>query len=353
MNKILVTGGCGYIGSHTLVDLIDHGFDVISADNLSNATEESLEGIYKINGKRVKNYQVDLTDASALAEIFEENKDILGVIHFAALKAVGESVEKPLLYYKNNLIGLLNLLDNMARYNIQHFIFSSSCSVYGNTNVLPVTELTPKQEAESPYGRTKQMGEDILMDFARTERKMATILLRYFNPAGAHESALIGESPANPASNLIPVITEAAANKRPPLTVFGTDYPTRDGSCIRDYIHVMDLAHAHTLALQFLLEKKNEEICTVFNLGIGKGVSVLEALAAFESETKVKAPYVLGQRRPGDVVEIYADFTRAAEKLGWTPKRSIGDIMRTAWEWEKVKNQNTIISAPNGNGNAR
>ncbi|MEY3322949.1 MAG: UDP-glucose 4-epimerase GalE [Bacteroidota bacterium] len=338
MNKILVTGGCGYIGSHTLVDLIDHGFDVISVDNLCNATEKSLAGIYKINGKRVRNYQVDLTNASALADVFSENMDIIGVIHFAALKAVGESVEKPLLYYKNNLISLLNILDNMARFNIPNLIFSSSCSVYGNTDVLPVTEQTFRQEAESPYGRTKQMGEDILMDLAKTDSQISTILLRYFNPAGAHESAYIGESPANPASNLVPVITEAAANKRPPLTVFGTDYPTRDGSCVRDYIHVMDLAHAHTLALKYLLENKNEEKCSVFNLGIGKGVSVLEALSAFEKETNVKAPFVLGERRPGDVIEIYADYQKAAEKLGWVPKRSIGDIMRTAWEWEKVKN---------------
>lgn len=338
MNKILVTGGCGYIGSHTLVDLIDHGFDVISVDNLCNATEKSLAGIYKINGKRVRNYQVDLTNASTLADVFSENMDIIGVIHFAALKAVGESVEKPLLYYKNNLISLLNILDNMARFNIPNLIFSSSCSVYGNTDVLPVTEQTFRQEAESPYGRTKQMGEDILMDLAKTDSQISTILLRYFNPAGAHESAYIGESPANPASNLVPVITEAAANKRPPLTVFGTDYPTRDGSCVRDYIHVMDLAHAHTLALKYLLENKNEEKCSVFNLGIGKGVSVLEALSAFEKETNVKAPFVLGERRPGDVIEIYADYQKAAEKLGWVPKRSIGDIMRTAWEWEKVKN---------------
>lgn len=339
MNKILVTGGCGYIGSHTLVDLIDHGFDVISVDNLCNATENSLTGIYKITGKRVKNYQVDLTNASALTNVFTENEDVVGVIHFAALKAVGESVEKPLLYYKNNLIGLLNILDNMSTFNIPNLIFSSSCSVYGNTGVLPVTEHTIRQEAESPYGRTKQMGEDILMDLAKTDSQMSTILLRYFNPAGAHESAYIGESPANPASNLVPVITEAAANKRPPLTVFGTDYPTRDGSCIRDYIHVMDLAHAHTLALKNLLENKNEQKCSVFNLGIGKGVSVLEALAAFENETQIKAPFVIGDRRPGDVVEIYADYQKASEKLGWIPKRSIGDIMRTAWAWEKVKNQ--------------
>ena len=339
MNKILVTGGCGYIGSHTMVDLMDHGFDVISVDNLMNATEKPLDGIFKINGKRVKNYQVDLTDDKALANIFAENTDIIGVVHFAALKAVGESVEKPLLYYRNNLIGLLNLLDSMTRYNIPNIIFSSSCSVYGNTTELPVTEMTPKQEAESPYGRTKQMGEDILWDLSKTNSTMNTILLRYFNPAGAHESALIGESPANIASNLIPVITEAAANKRPPLTVFGTDYPTRDGSCIRDYIHVMDLAHAHTLALKHLLSNKNEEKCTVFNLGIGKGVSVLEALSAFEKETNVRAPFILGERRPGDVIEIYADFSKAAYILGWQPKRSIGDIMRTAWEWEKVKNQ--------------
>jgi UDP-glucose 4-epimerase len=338
MKKILVTGGCGYIGSHTLVDLIDHGFEVISVDNLCNATEKSLNGIRKITGKNVKNYRIDLTDEHALGSVFSENTDIIGVIHFAALKAVGESVEMPLRYYKNNLSGLLNLLQVMTEYHIPNLIFSSSCSVYGNTEVLPVTEMTPRQEAESPYGRTKQIGEDILFDLAKTDSSMATILLRYFNPAGAHESAFIGESPANPASNLIPVITEAAANKRPPLTVFGTDYPTRDGSCIRDYIHVMDLAHAHTLALQYLLDKKNVEQCSVFNLGIGEGVSVLEALTAFEDETKVRAPFVLGNRRPGDVVEIYADYQKAAEILGWNPSRSIRDIMRTAWEWEKVKN---------------
>ena len=339
MHKILVTGGCGYIGSHTLVDLIDNGFDVISADNLSNSSEEVLDGIEEITGKRVQNYAIDLCDLEATESIFKEHDDLVGVIHFAALKHVGESVEQPIRYFRNNLNSLINILDCMARFNVPNFIFSSSCSVYGNASELPVTETTPLEEAESPYARTKQMGEQIIEDFSRHYNKHNNILLRYFNPAGAHESAKIGESPTTPASNLVPVITEAAIGKRKELVVFGEDYDTRDGSCIRDYIHVMDLANAHTKALQYVIAGKQEASVDVYNLGIGEGVTVLEAVNSFMSVTGEKLPYRVGSRRPGDVVSIYANYKKAADKLGWGPKRDVNDIMRTAWAWEKVRSQ--------------
>lgn len=335
MSKVLVTGGCGYIGSHTIVDLIDNGFEVVSVDNLSNSSESVLNGIEAITGKRVKNYNIDLCWEEATHQLFEDHPDIEGVIHFAALKLVGESVQQPIRYFRNNLNSLLNLLDCMARHGTPHLIFSSSCSVYGNTTDLPVTEDTPLQEAESPYARTKQMGEQIIRDFARVHPAHKSILLRYFNPAGAHESALIGEAPTNPASNLVPVITETAIGKRREMIVFGDDYDTRDGSCIRDYIHVMDLANAHTKALQYLQKGKNTDNLEVFNLGIGEGVTVLEAINAFMMVTAQPLAYRLGERRPGDVVAIYANNDRAARRLGWEPKRDIRDIMRTAWEWEK------------------
>lgn len=337
MSKILVTGGCGYIGSHTIVDLLDNGFSTVSIDNLSNSRESALHGVKAITGVQVQNYQTDLCDLEATRRVFQEHPDIQGVIHFAALKLVGESVEKPLLYYRNNVLGLLNLLECMAEAGVKHLIFSSSCSVYGNADELPVTEATPRKEAESPYARTKQIGEDMLMDYTKVYPALNAILLRYFNPAGAHESAKIGEDPSNPATNLVPVITETAAGKRPGMTVFGDDYPTRDGSCIRDYIHVMDLANAHTKALQYLLEGRNEERCEIFNLGIGEGVSVLEAIHAFESTSGVKLNYHIGPRRPGDVVAIYANLDKASRLLGWMPKRNISDIMRSAWAWERVR----------------
>lgn len=337
MPKILVTGGCGYIGSHTLVDLLDHGHLPISADNLSNSRETVLQGIQEITGKTVQNYPIDLCDQERLRQLFLDHPDIEGVIHFAALKAVGESVEQPLRYYRNNLVGLLNLLDCMAEAGIPHLIFSSSCSIYGNARELPVTENTPRQEAESPYARTKQMGEDILTDYTKAYPALQVVLLRYFNPAGAHESAKIGEDSRNTASNLVPVITETAAGKRPQMTVFGNDYPTRDGSCIRDYIHVMDLAHAHTKALEYLLAHRNQTPCEVFNLGIGEGVTVLEAIHAFEEVAQTRLNYTIGPRRPGDVVAIYANLDKAANVLGWTPRRNIRDIMQTAWEWEKKR----------------
>lgn len=342
MAKILVTGGCGYIGSHTLVDLIDNGFEVVSADNFYNSDASVLEGIKKITGKGVKNYGINLCDSAATRQIFLDNPDIEGVIHFAALKAVGESVEKPLLYFQNNLGSLLNILECMKEFGVKNLIFSSSCSAYGNADELPVTENTPFKEAESPYARTKQMGEHILVDFAKKYTEYNCISLRYFNPAGAHESGIIGESPTNNASNLVPVITGTAIGKREKITVFGTDYDTRDGSCIRDYIHVMDLANAHTKAMQFVLESRNEKNSEVFNLGIGAGVSVLEAIDAFEKVNAIKLNYELGPRRIGDVVAIYANFEKAANLLGWQPKRNIEDIMRTAWEWEKVRNEEVV-----------
>ena len=298
-----------------------------------------LNGIEAITGKRVKNYNIDLCWEEATRQIFEEHPDIEGIIHFAALKLVGESVHQPVRYFRNNLNSLLNLLDCMDQYKIPSLIFSSSCSVYGNTTELPVTESTPFQEAESPYARTKQMGEQIIRDFSRVHPQQKSILLRYFNPAGAHESALIGEAPTNPASNLVPVITETAIGKRQEMTVFGDNYDTRDGSCVRDYIHVMDLANAHTKALQYLMKGKNSDNLEVFNLGIGEGVTVLEAINAFMMVTAQPLSYQMGERRPGDVVAIYANNDRAANLLGWEPQRDIRDIMRTAWEWEKKRTQ--------------
>jgi UDP-glucose 4-epimerase len=342
MGKVLVTGGCGYIGSHTMIDLIDNGFDVISADNLSNSDPSVLDSIEAITGKRIKNYEVDLCDLEKTRQIFIENKDIKGVIHFAALKSVGESVEKPLLYYHNNLSSLVNILRCIEEFEVKSLIFSSSCSVYGNAKTLPVTEETPFQTAESPYARTKQIGEDIIRDFTLMNPFVNAISLRYFNPAGAHESATIGESPSNVANNLVPVITETAIGKRGETVIFGNDYPTRDGSCIRDYIHVMDLANAHTKALEYVLKGKNSDNYELFNLGIGEGVTVLEAVNAFEKVNKVKFNHRIGPRRPGDVIAIYANNDRAKSKLGWEPKRSIEDIMRTAWEWEKKRSEITV-----------
>lgn len=337
MKKVLVTGGCGYIGSHTIVDLLDKGFEVVSIDNLINSSEVALEGVYQITGKRVRNYAVDLCDREATLQVFSAHPDMVGIIHFAALKSVGESVEQPLRYYHNNINSLLNVLECAREFEVPHVIFSSSCSVYGNSSALPVVEDTPLEQAQSPYGHTKQIGEEIIRAFSVVSPEMRFILLRYFNPAGAHPSALIGEAPSNPASNLVPVITETAIGKRGEMMVFGDDYPTRDGSCIRDYIHIMDLANAHTRALQYLLDGKQTEGCDVFNLGIGEGVTVLEAVHAFERVTGKKLNYRIGARRPGDVVAVYADNRKAASLLGWQPRYGIEDIMRTAWEWELVK----------------
>ncbi len=293
MKKILVTGGCGYIGSHTLLDLIGHGYEVISVDNNSRSSTRLLEGVEKITGKKIKNYKVDLCDFDDTHAIFAENDDIAGVIHFAAFKAVGESVERPLLYYDNNIISLINLLKCIEEYSIPYFVFSSSCTVYGSPASIPVTEDTPKQPAESPYGYTKQVGEEMISEFAKTS-KTQFVLLRYFNPAGAHPSGLLGEFPFHKPQNLTPVITQTAIGKIPHFTVFGNDYETRDGSCIRDFIHVCDLAHAHTLAFDFLDNKKNKSNVEIFNLGTGTGITVLEAIKAFEKVTGIIPNYSIG-----------------------------------------------------------
>ncbi|MEL7124416.1 MAG: UDP-glucose 4-epimerase GalE [Bacteroidota bacterium] len=337
MTKILVTGGCGYIGSHTVVDLIENGYEVVSIDNLSNADDIVLKGVKKITGQQVQNYNVDLVDLEKTRKVFQDHPDIEGIIHFAALKSVGESVEKPLHYFRNNLDGMINILTCMIEFDVPHLIFSSSCSVYGNAEELPVTETTPLKEAESPYARTKQMCEQIIQDTLKVNEQLNAILLRYFNPAGAHTSIEIGEAPTNKASNLVPVITETAIGKRASMKVFGANYDTRDGSCIRDYIHVMDLANAHTKAINFLIEKKNQQKLEIFNLGIGDGVSVLEAIQAFEKVTGQKLNYEIGPRRAGDVVAIYADKTKAVNALNWEASKDIDDIMKTAWEWEKKR----------------
>jgi UDP-glucose 4-epimerase len=347
MQKVLVTGGCGYIGSHTIVDLLDHGFLPISVDNLSNSDESVLDGIEKITGTRVRNYQVDLCDLQKTREIFERTPGIAGIIHFAALKSVEESVFQPLRYFHNNNESLLNILQCAGEFGVSSIIFSSSCSVYGNAAQLPVTEDTPFAEAESPYARTKQMGEKMIEDFCKVTPAVKSILLRYFNPAGAHESALIGESPRNKASNLVPVITETAIGKRKEMTVFGNDYPTRDGSCVRDYIHVMDLANAHTKCLEYLLDERNSSNCEIFNVGIGEGATVLEAVHAFEEATGKAFNYRIGARRAGDVGAIYANNDKAQRRLGWVPKRSIQEIMKSAWAWEKVRSEGKIKNLEN------
>jgi UDP-glucose 4-epimerase len=340
--KVLVTGGCGYIGAHTIVDLINNGFDVVSVDSNIRSTTQLLDGIENITGKKVRNYKVDLCNLEDTNAVFHENRDIVGVIHFAALKAVGESVHEPLLYFQNNLTSLINVLKCVKEYNVPNLVFSSSCSVYGNTTALPVVEETPLAEAQSPYARTKQMGEKIIEDYSRVNDTQS-ILLRYFNPVGAHPSALIGELPLGKPDNLVPVITQTAIGKIPKLTVFGDDYNTKDGSCVRDYIHVMDIANAHTKALQYLIEHRNESNCEVFNLGTGNGVTVLEAIKAFEKISGVKLNYTIGPRREGDVIAIYANNTKAKEKLQWEPKIGIEDSMRTAWQWE-VSLRNKVLS---------
>ena len=339
MKKILVTGGCGYIGSHTIVDLLENGFEVISVDDNSRSTTYAMGAIEQLTGKKIRNYTVDLKNYDATHNIFSENKDITGIIHFAAFKAVGESCEFPMMYYENNLFSLINLLKCVQEFNIPHFVFSSSCTVYGNPDSIPVTEAFPVKKAESPYGATKQMGETILQDFSKVNTT-SSILLRYFNPVGAHPSILLGEVPLGKPMNLVPAITQTAIGKLPKMFVWGSDYPTRDGSCIRDYIHVCDIANAHTLALQYLIEKRNSTNCDVFNLGTGDGVSVLEAIKMFEAVSGVSLNYEIGPRRSGDVVAIYANNDLAVNTLGWKTKYGLRDMMDTAWKWElKLKNE--------------
>lgn len=330
--KILVTGGCGYIGSHTIVDLVQKGLEVVSVDACFNAPETTMNGVAKIVGKPIKNYKIDLCDWEATKKIFK-TEQFEGIIHFAAFKSVPESVANPLKYYHNNITSLINLLKLSKEFGIKYFVFSSSCSVYGNAKQLPVTEQTPFEKAESPYAHTKQIGEEMIENTAKASTTKF-ILLRYFNPVGAHESALIGESPTVVVTAVVPRITGFASGKFPSFSVFGTDYPTRDGTCVRDYIHVMDIADAHTKAIQYLAEGKQRANCDVFNLGTGNGVTVLEAIHSFEKVSGVKLNYNIAPRRTGDVVEIYANNDKAQKLLGWKPTRSLDDMMLTAWNWE-------------------
>ncbi len=338
--KILVTGGCGYIGSHTIVDLIESGYDVVSLDNGINSSFDVLDGIKAITGTKIENINCDLSNEKDSINAVRLHGHFDGIIHFAALKSVGESVFQPNRYYHNNVGSTLTTITLMEELNIPHLIFSSSCTVYGSPEKLPVTEDTPMGRAENPYGATKQACEILYDQFFRSQSVqsgLSAISLRYFNPAGAHKSALIGESPVQPASNLVPVITETAIGLRDELIVYGDDYPTRDGSCVRDYIHVMDLARAHTLALENLLQRQNKSPYEIYNLGIGEGVTVLEAINAFESATGVKVNFKIGPRRVGDVAAIYADNTRITEHLRWKPGQDIKSIMQSAWEWEKAR----------------
>jgi UDP-glucose 4-epimerase len=333
---ILVTGGCGYIGSHTVIALLQQGkYEVISCDNFVNSRPETLNRIAKITGTQVRNYPIDLCDKAATTTIFDENPHIQGVIHFAALKSVPESVEQPLRYYRNNLVSLINVLEICQERNVNHFIFSSSCSVYGNADELPVHEATPFKKAESPYANTKQMGEEIVQNTAKISSVKA-ISLRYFNPVGAHESGLIGEDALQTMLNLVPIITQTAAGLRSELVVAGDTYPTRDGTCIRDYIHVTDIAEAHIAALEYLFRQEDSpHYYDVFNLGTGQGVTVLEAVHAFEQAAQMKLNYRIGPPRAGDVAAIYSDTRKTAAVLGWQPRFGINEMMASAWKWQQ------------------
>jgi UDP-glucose 4-epimerase len=337
--KILVTGGLGFIGSHTVVELQNEGFEVVIVDNLSNSSIDVLRGIENITGKKPEFQNLDLRDKQSVHDFFKVHNDVSGVIHFAASKAVGESVENPLLYYENNINSLVYLLQELQQKKDASLIFSSSCTVYGQAEIMPITENAPVQKAMSPYGNTKQIGEEIIVDVARVS-SINAILLRYFNPIGAHESAEIGELPLGVPQNLVPFITQTAIGMRNELSVYGNDYPTLDGTAIRDYIHVVDLAKAHVVALQRLIEKKNIQKVEVFNVGTGKGSSVLEVIEAFEKVTNQKLPFKIVGRREGDVIEAYANTQKANDVLGWQAKLTLEDALRSAWKWEqKIRNK--------------
>lgn len=333
--KILVTGGTGYIGSHTTVELIENGYEVLIIDNLSNSKLEVLDGIESITGVQPLFFQFDLCDRDALVEFFDTHTDIEAIIHFAASKAVGESVAKPLKYYRNNLVSLINLLDLMIEKNVSNIVFSSSCTVYGQPDQLPVTEQSPIKPAESPYGNTKQISEDILRDTIAANESLNAIALRYFNPVGAHVSAKIGELPLGVPNNLVPFITQTAAGIREELQVFGDDYNTPDGSAVRDYIHVVDLAKAHVVAVERMIGKKQKTPFEIFNLGTGNGFSVLEVINAFEKATGVKLKYRITSRRSGDIEKVWADTSFANMELGWRAERDLDTMMASAWKWQQ------------------
>jgi UDP-glucose 4-epimerase len=337
MPGVIVTGGCGYIGSHTLVELIAAGYEPVSIDDNSRSSESILDGVERITGKRVRNHRIDLRDALLTEEVFSGNSGAVAVIHFAAYKTVPESVAKPLLYYDNNVNSLLNVLACAEKHRIPYFIFSSSCAVYGNAEQLPVTEETPFGEPECPYARTKQMGEHIVQDFAKVS-SAGFASLRYFNPVGAHPSGEIGEVPYSQPDNLVPRICWTANGKLQELVVHGDDYDTRDGTCIRDYVHVSDIARAHVLAIDYLTKSPiaTRQSPVALNLGSGTGTTVLEAIRAFEQATGSKLPYRIGPRRPGDAAAVYSDNRKAEVTLGWRPERGIEEMMKTAWQWEQA-----------------
>lgn len=337
MSRILVTGGTGYIGSHTIVELMQQGYDVVIADNLSNSDKDVLDGIAVIVGKQPDFEQVDCNNASAICDLMDRYADIEAVIHFAASKAVGESVEHPLMYYRNNIMSLVTVLEQMKAHNVHNLVFSSSCTVYGQPSAeyLPVDEETPIQKALSPYGNTKQINEDIIRDEAYANKALHATLLRYFNPIGAHPSAMIGELPRGVPSNLLPFVTQTAAGLRQQLKVYGNDYNTPDGSCIRDYIYVVDLAKAHVKAVERMLSGKSEEQVEVFNLGTGRGLSVLEILNTFMQVTGVNIPYEIVGRREGDIEQVWANPNKANEMLGWKADTPIEEVLLSAWKWEQ------------------
>lgn len=333
--KILVSGGTGYIGSHTVIELIKNGgFEPIIVDNCSRSTENTINRIKTITGVDVPLYKVDICDKDAFFKVFESEKDICGIIHFAAFKSVPESVHEPLMYYRNNLNSLQNVLEACEKYHVPNFIFSSSCSIYGDVPTLPVSEDTPMGQACCPYAHTKQIGEEIIRYFAAIHPELNAVILRYFNPVGSDMSGKNGELSPDRPNNLMPIITQVGIGRIDKMTVFGTDYNTKDGSCIRDYIHVSDIARAHICALQYAIEKRGETNCDVFNLGSGNGVSVLEMIHAFEEVTGIKLNYEIGGRREGDIPAIYSNSAKAAEKLHWTCKHDVRDMVESAWKWE-------------------
>ncbi|MBI2258833.1 MAG: UDP-glucose 4-epimerase GalE [Flavobacteriia bacterium] len=333
--KILITGGAGYIGSHTITEIFEKtNHQLVSVDNFSNSSPITYQRIEKITGKTIPHYNVDLCDFNSLEQVFEKEK-FDGIIHFAAYKSVPESVENPHKYYHNNLNSLLNVLELALKYQTKHFLFSSSCSVYGNIKEMPVSEETPLNKAVSPYAYTKQIGEQMLADYANIYPDLQILALRYFNPVGAHPSALIGEDPINTPTALVPIITKVASGKMKELSVYGTDYNTRDGSCIRDYIHVCDLANAHLVGLQYLFDKKNQHNFDIINIGSGNGISVLEAIKSFEKVAGITLPIKYSDRRAGDVESIYSNTKKSEKVLNWKAEKNIDEMMKSAWEWEK------------------
>lgn len=341
MKKILVTGGAGYIGSHTLIELLlKTNYDIVSIDNFSNSNPESYKRVKSITGKSFSTIEMDLCNKEALFNNLNAIEGILGIIHFAAFKSVPDSVKDPIMYYNNNIASLNNLLEYCQLKNIHNFIFSSSCSVYGNADELPVTEQTPFKKAESPYAHTKQIGEEIISFFCQSHADFNAVLLRYFNPVGAHMSGRNGEMPISKPNNLVPIITQTAVGKNS-LTVFGNDYNTRDGYCIRDYIHVSDIADAHVKALEFIINKKNKTNLEFYNLGTGQGISVKEAIASFEKISGVKLNYKIGPRRAGDVIAVYANNSKAKTELNWNPQYTIDDMMLSAWKWQQNLEKNS------------